>query len=92
MLLYLLQQMMGLIGIFVLTCDAKSFAVAQLYIFFLITEKKAAQFLHDAVKVVLLLQDGIKAVRQLQGGIRGKEVGVLHCLLPINLRVQVLGH
>lgn len=41
MLLYLLQQMMGLIGIFVLTCDAKSFAVAQLYIYFFNYRKKS---------------------------------------------------
>lgn len=44
MLLYLLQQMMGLIGIFVLTCDAKVFLLLNYIYIFLLQKKKPLNF------------------------------------------------
>jgi len=55
------------------------------------TEGEVALFLLADTKAVLQPRDAVKVVLQLQGVIRGKEAVVPHCLLLINLLVQVLG-
>lgn len=57
----------------------------------LIADEKVVLSPHDAVKVDHHLQDIVKAVLQHRGDTRDKKVVLHHCLLCINLLVQVLG-
>lgn len=66
-------------------------AVAQWYACYC-TDEKAGLFHLGIAEVVLLPQDVIEAVLQLQDVIRDRGVGVRHCLLLVNLLVQVLDH
>lgn len=91
MLLYYHARWWVGLKLFYYTHSIMSKILSFLNIFCYYTDEKVVLSPHDAVKVDHHLQDIVKAVLQHRGDTRDKKVVLHHCLLCINLLVQVLG-